>query len=70
MDILKKAVKAVIIHWKRFIVARNKLIEKVPHPRNAQTHNESILRKKNRKSEKQSEIITYPQKAFDAVDIK
>ena len=48
----------------------NKLIEKVPDPYNAKKHYESFLRKKNRKSIKQSEIITYKPKTYDTVDIK
>ena len=48
-------------HLKRkdlFLLA-NKLIENVPDPRNAKEHYESFLRKKNRKSIKKSEKITY-----------
>ena len=37
--------------------------------RNAKEHHESFLRK-NRKSVKQSEIITYQPKTFDTVNIK
>ena len=48
----------------------NKLIEKLPNPRNAKEHYESFLRKKNRKSVKESEIITYKAKTSDTVDIK
>ena len=51
----------------------NKLIEKIPDPRNAEEHYQSFLRKKNRKSVKQSEIITYQPKTFEnqnIVDIK
>ena len=47
----------------------NKLIEKVHDPRNAKEH-ESFLRKKNRKSVKQSEIITCKPKTLDTVDVK
>ena len=39
---------------KRFIVASNRLIEKVPDPRNDRERYESFLRKKNRISVKQS----------------
>ena len=48
-------------HLKRkdlFLLA-NKLIENVPDSRNAKEHYESFLRKRNRKSVKKSEIITY-----------
>ena len=51
----------------------NKLIKNIPDPRNAKEHYESFLRKKNRKSVKQSEIIAYQQKTFEnenLVDIK
>ena len=51
----------------------NKLIEKIPDPRNAKEHCESFLRKKNKKSVKQSEVITYQPKTFEnpnIVDIK
>ena len=42
----------------------NKLTEKITDPRNAKEHNQSFLRKKNTKSVKQSEIITYQPKTF------
>ena len=51
----------------------NRLIEKVPHARNAKQRYESFLKKKNRKSVKQSKIITYQPKPFqnpNIVDIK
>ena len=35
---------------KDFLLLANKLIEKVPDPRNAKEHYEPFLRKKNRKS--------------------
>ena len=50
---------------KCLLLLANKLIEKAPDPRNAKEHYESFLRKKNRKSIKQSEIITYQPKTFD-----
>ena len=40
---------------KSLLLFANKLIEKAPKPRNAKQHYESFLRKKNRKSVKQSE---------------
>ena len=55
---------------RRLLSLANKLIKNVPDPRNAKEHYESFLRKKNRKSVKQSEIITYQPKTFDTVDIK
>ena len=42
----------------------NKLVEKIPDPGYAKKHYQSFLRKKNRKSVKQSEIITYLPKTF------
>ena len=47
----------------------NKLIEKIPHPRDAKEHYQSFIRKKNTKSE----ILTYQPKTFrnpDVFDIK
>ena len=49
-----------------------KLIQKVPGPRNTK-HYQSFIKKKNRKSVNQSEIITYQPKPFEnpnTVDIK
>ena len=51
----------------------NKLIENIPDPCNAKEHYQSFIIKKNRKSVKQSEIITYQPKTFqnpNIVDIK
>ena len=47
----------------------NKLIEKIPDPRNVKEHCESFLRKKNKKSVKQSEVITYQPKTFENPNI-
>ena len=60
---------------KDLILVANKLIEKVkvPFPRNAKKHDQSFIRKKNRKSVKQWEIITYQRKTSEnpsTVDIK
>ena len=58
---------------KKDLLFANKLIEKVPDPHNAKQHYESLLRKKNRKSVKPSEMITYQPKTFpnpNTVDIK
>ena len=55
-----------------FLIA-NKLIEKIPHPCNAEKYYQSFVRQKNRRSVKQSEIITYQPKTFEKpniVDIK
>ena len=61
------------LNRKGLLLLANKLIEKVPDPRNAKEHYESFLRKKDRKSVKQSKIITYQPKTFEnpnIVDIK
>ena len=57
--------------WKRkkFFLLTNKLIEKIHDPRDAKEHYQSFLRKKNRKSIKQSEIITYQPKTFENPNI-
>ena len=58
---------------KDLLLIQNKLIEEIPDPRNAKQHYQSFIRKKNRKSLKQSKIIIYQQKTFEnsnTVDIK
>ena len=58
---------------KDLLLLANKLIEKIPDPPNAKEHYQSFIRKKNRKSVKQSKIITYHPKPFEKpniVDIK
>ena len=59
-------------HLKRneLLLLANKLMQKVPDRRNAKDHYDSFLRKKNKKSVKQSEIITYHTKNVDTVDRK
>ena len=52
------------------LLLANKLIEKIPDADNVKEHYQSFIRKKNRKSVKKSEIITYQPKTFDTVDIK
>ena len=47
----------------------NKLIEKIPDPRNAKEHYQSFIRKKYRKSVKQSEVVTYQQNVFENPNI-
>ena len=42
----------------------NKLIERIPDSRNAKDHYHSFIRKKIRKSIKQSKVITYQPKMF------
>ena len=49
---------------KNLLLPSNKLIEKMPDPRNAKEHYQSFLRKKNRKSLKRPEIFTYQLKTF------
>ena len=51
------------------LLLANKLIEKVPDPHNVKEHYESILRKKSRKSVRQSETITYQPKIFENLNI-
>ena len=51
----------------------NKLIEKISDPCNAKEHYQSSIMRKNRKSVKQSKIVTYQPKTFERpkiVDIK
>ena len=58
---------------KDFLLVASKLIEKVRDPLNAKEHYQSSMTKRNRKSVKQSEIITYQPKTFknpNIVDIK
>ena len=47
----------------------NKLIEKIPDPRDAKEHYQSFIREKNTKSIKQSKIITYQPKTFENPNI-
>ena len=54
----------------RSLLLVNKLMKNVPDLCNAKEHYKLFLRKKNRKSVKQSKIITYEPKTFDTVDIK
>ena len=55
---------------KDLLLLANKLIDKVPDPRNAKEDYELFLQKKSRKSVKQSEIITYEPKTFNTFDVK
>ena len=55
------------------LLLANKLIEKIPDPRNSRKYYQSFVRKKNTKSVKQSETITNQPKTFEnpnIVDIK
>ena len=71
LDFLKKAVIIPWNSWQKiyFLLLANKLIEKVPDPRKAKEHYQSFIRKKNRKSVKQSEMITYQPKALENPNI-
>ena len=58
---------------KDLLLLVNKLIEKIADPRNAKEHYQSLIRKKNTKSVKQSKTIFYQPKTFEnrnIVDIK
>ena len=58
---------------KDFLLVASKLIEKVRDPLNAKEHYQPSMTKRNRKSVKQSEIITYQPKTFknpNIVDIE
>ena len=57
MNLLKKV--------KDLLLPANKLIEKIPDPRNAKQHYQSFIRRKNKKSVKQSKIIIYQPKTFE-----
>ena len=49
---------------KNLLLLAKKLIEKIPDTRNGKEHYETFIGKKNTKSVKQSEIITYQPKSF------
>ena len=54
---------------KDLLLVAKKLIEKILDPQNAKENYQSFLRRKNRKSVKQSEIITYKPKTFENPNI-
>ena len=61
------------LNKKDLLLLANKLKKNVLDPRNAKEHYQSFIIKENRKSVKQSEIITYQPKSFrnsNIVDIK
>ena len=75
LDFLVKKVLVYSNAWRkeRLLLLANKFIENIPDLSNAKEHYESFLRKKNRKSVKQSEIITNQLKTFhnsNIIDIK
>ena len=49
---------------KKLLLLANKLIEKIPDPRDIKEHYQSFIRKKNTKSVKPSKIITYQPKTL------
>ena len=62
-----------LLEKKDLLLLANKLIEKIPDPRDAKEHYQLFVRKKNTKSVKQSKITTYKPKTFEnpgIVDIK
>ena len=54
---------------KKILLLANKLMEKVLDPCNAKWHYQSFIRKKSRKSVKQSEITAYQPKPFENPNI-
>ena len=54
---------------KDLLLLANRLIEKIPDPRNAKEHYQSFIRKKNSKSVRQSEITTDQPKSFENLNI-
>ena len=67
---LKKKVISQRNVWKKdFLLLSTKLIEELPDPLNAKEHYQSFIRKKNTKSVKQSNIITYQPKTFENPNI-
>ena len=58
------------LNKKDLLLLANKLIRNIPDLCNAKEHYQSFIIKKNRKSVKQSEIITYQPKTSDIADIK
>ena len=54
---------------KDLLLLSNKILEKIPDPCNAKEHYQSFIKKKNRKSVKQSEIIAYQPKTFENSNI-
>ena len=67
--IIKELLFNETLEKKDLLLFANKLIEKIPDPRNAKKHYQSFVRKKNAKSVKQSQIITYQLKTFENSNI-
>ena len=53
---------------KDLLLLANKLIEKIPDPRNAKEHHQAFI-KKHRRKKKQSKKITYQPKTFENPNI-
>ena len=71
LDFLKKTLIIQQNAWKEkiYYFFANKLIELIPDHFNAKEHDQSFLRKKDKKSVKQTEIITYQPKTFEKPNI-
>ena len=71
IEFFKESSYYLMKHLKKqdLLLLANKLIENITDHHNAKEHYQSFIRKKNRKSVKQSEIITYQPKSFGNVDI-
>ena len=54
---------------KDLLLLGNKLIEKITDSRNSKEHYQSFIRKKSKKSVRQSKIITYQPKTFENLNI-
>ena len=66
LDLFKKEVIHQRSAWQKdLLLLANKLIEKIPDPRNAKELYQSFIRKKNTESVKQWEIIFYQPKNFE-----
>ena len=78
LDITKAIKNMLINEIKDFISLKtiiyelllgNKLIENIPDPRHIKEHYQSLIVKKNRKSVKQLEILTYQPRIFQNPEI-
>ena len=66
---LRKTVSMKRLKNKDLLLLENKLIEKIPDPRNAKEHYQSFIRKINAKSVEQSKVITHQPKTFENPNI-
>ena len=71
LDSLKKAVIIQLNAWKKIylLLLGNKLIKNIPDPCHIKEHYQSLIVKKNRKSVKQLEILTYQPRTFQNPEI-